>query len=90
MTPEQQLRQRILEQETELALQSLELEGLFQSALKSLQWKSILTQSLSAVVQFQPLQELLFTSTLRFAAFKMGKTLFQKLWKLRRPKATSE
>jgi hypothetical protein len=89
MTPEQQLRQRILEQEAELAVQSVEIEALFQSALQSLQWKSILTHSLSALVQFQPLQELVFKSSLRFAAFKVGKTLLQKLWKLRRPKANA-
>jgi hypothetical protein len=90
MTPEQQVRQRIVEQETKLALQELELKGLYQSALKSLHWKSLLTQSLIAVVQFKPLQELVLTSTLRFAAFKLGKTLLQKLGKLRRPKKTSE
>ena len=89
MTPEQQLRQRILEQEAELAVQSIEIEVLFQSALQSLQWKSILTHSLSALVQFQPLQELVFKSSLRFAAFKVGKALLQKLWKLRRPKANA-
>ncbi|MDP2188486.1 MAG: hypothetical protein Q8J69_07370 [Sphingobacteriaceae bacterium] len=82
MTPEQQLRQRIQEQETALDAQKLELGALCQSALQSLQWKNILTHSVSALVQFQPLQQLLFTSTLRFAAFKMGKALLQKLWKM--------
>jgi len=72
-----------------LDAQTLELGALCQSALQSLQWKNILTHSVSALVQFQPLQQLLFTSTLRFAAFKMGKALLQKLWKLTGSKATT-
>jgi hypothetical protein len=90
MNPEHQLRQRIREQEVELARQAEELQGMVQSSLKVFELKSIIIQSLSAVVQFKPLQELVFNSTLGFAAFKMGKVLFQKLRKVRWPKATSE
>jgi hypothetical protein len=89
MTPEQELRQRIQEQEIALDTQTLELGALCQSVLQSLQWKNILTHSVSALVQFQPLQQLLFTSTLRFAAVKMGKVLLQKLWKLTGSKSTT-
>jgi|GEM_PF-3584187 len=90
MSPENELRQLIREQEAELEIQSLEIEGLFRAALDSLQWKSILTHSLTALLQFQPLQQLLFKSTLRVAGFKLVKGLLQKFWPGRQRNTSNE
>ncbi|MBA4304832.1 MAG: hypothetical protein C0424_11455 [Sphingobacteriaceae bacterium] len=82
MKTEKELRQQIATLESELQNQTDEMEGLLESALEQLRWKNILTEALDALLHFAPLQQLVFKSTARFAVFKIGMALFEKIKQL--------
>lgn len=82
MKTEKELRQQIAILESEFQNQTGELEDLFESTLEQLRWKNILTEALHALLHFAPLQQLIFKSTARFAIFKIGMALFEKIKQL--------
>lgn len=78
MTPEEELKQLIKAEELVLTEQAVELESLFKEALENLQWKNILKQSYATLVRFEPIQQWLISFAVRFAAFKIIKSMWRK------------